>query len=179
MFKQKLIIATILFIIAIHQSRAQTGNKSPLQLLSSCVGDWSVEITMWMESSESMISKASVHSEMIMSGLFLTSHFTGELMNSPYEGIYTIGYNIPKKVFVATWIDNQNSGIDYLEGKLSDDGKSIEFRGVTFDPLQQKNIPIRHILTLTDDKHQKLEMYSEMSGMGMEMKMMEYDLNRQ
>ena len=94
-------------------------------------------------------------------------------MGMNYEGLSTIGYSLEKNKYVSTWIDNMNSGIDYREGKASDDGKKIEFIGTAFDMVSGKDVPTRQVLTLIDDTHQTIELFTIANGK--EMKTIEID----
>ena len=168
---QKLVAALFIVMNGFLQLHAQ----SSMQMISKYTGDWKAEYTMWMDtSSASMTYELSVHSDMIMNNLFLTSHFTGNVMGMNYEGINTIGFDSQKGIFQSTWIDNMNSGISYLEGKAGGDGKSIEFRGTVFDAISGKDVPVKQVITLVDDMHEKIEMITMVGGK--EMKTLEINL---
>ena len=159
----------ILFYILLILMRAQA--QSPMQSMTKYAGDWKANYIMWMDtSSASMNFQLSVHNDMKMNNLFFTSYYTGTVMEMAYEAISTIGYDLKKGKYETTWIDNMNSGIDYMEGKASADKKKIEFRGTSGGDAQ------RQVLTLTDATHQKIEVFTMMNGK--EMKTIEIDLTK-
>ncbi|MFI5135679.1 MAG: DUF1579 family protein, partial [Chitinophagales bacterium] len=86
--------------------------QSPMNNLKKYAGDWAATVTMWMTPADSpMIDHLTAHSEMIMNDLFFTSKYSGTMMEMGYEGERTIAYDVVKKKFVCTFIDNMNSGI--------------------------------------------------------------------
>ena len=170
----KLFIIVIILLASIVRLQAQ----SPMKTLSKYTGDWKAEFIMWMDPTQPpMKEQLTVHRETIMNGLFLTSHYTGFSMGMNYEGTSTIGYSMEKKKYVSSWIDNMNSGISYMEGKLSDDGKSIEFHGTEVDAVTGKDKPVREVLTFVDDTHQKIEIFVTTDEK--EVKTIEYNLAKQ
>jgi hypothetical protein len=147
------------------------------KMMSKSVGDWKVETMMWMDPSQPpQKSTGTSHNEMIMGDRYLTTRFKGDMMGMPFEGLGTIGYDNAKKMYVSTWVDNMGTGIMTMEGKRSEDGKSIEFRGKGYDPSIGKEVMMRQVNTFIDDSHQKIEMYQK--GSDKEKKVMEINLTR-
>ena len=172
---KRLLLVIIVFVST--GTMTSSNAQSPMEKWKKFEGDWKAEVTMWMDmSGQAMVDHLIVHNEMIMNGLFFTSRYSGKMMEMDYEGINTIGFNLEKKVFVTSWIDNMNSGIAYSEGKWNADGKSIEFGGLTYDVVSGKDLPTREIFTMTDDTHLKIEMFGVMNGMVM--KTMEFNLTK-
>jgi hypothetical protein len=68
------------------------------------------------------------------------------------------------------------TGIIYMEGLPSADGKSIEFKGKGYDPMQGKEVMMRQVLTFNSDNEQTLEAYTDINGK--EMKTMTIHLTR-
>src|SRR4029079_1912155 len=114
--------------------------------------------------------------EMIMGGRYLTTHYNGNMMGMPFEGLGTIGFDNGTKMYNSTWIDNMGTGILTMQGTASADGKSIEFRGGGYDPMQGKMVPMRQVNTFMDDTHQKIEIYQTANGK--ETKMIDITLSR-
>ena len=169
----RLITTIILIVFAIMKLQAQ----SPMKAMGKYAGNWKAEFSMWMDPSQPpMIEQLTVHREMIMNGLFLSSRYTGFSMGMNYEGIGTLGYSMEKKMYVSSWIDNMNSGISYMEGKASSDGKSIEFHGTATDVTTGKDILMRQVLTFIDDTHQKIEIF--VTTAGKEAKTIEFNLTK-
>jgi hypothetical protein len=68
------------------------------------------------------------------------------------------------------------TGILNMQGPASADGKTIEFRGGGYDPMQGKMVPMRQVNTFSDDTHQKIEIYQTVNGK--EMKTLDIMLSR-
>ena len=173
MKNQKYLIALALFLVSLVQVHAQ----SPMTSLTKYTGDWKAEYIMWMDtSSASMSFQISVHNEMKMNNLFFTSRYTGTVMGMAYEAVSTIAYDLQKGKFETTWMDNMNSGISYMEGKGSPESKNIAFLGTSCDPTAARAAQSRQVLSLIDDTHMKIEMFTTMNGK--EMKSIEINLTK-
>jgi hypothetical protein len=147
------------------------------QMMAKSVGDWKAETTWWMDPSQPpQKSTGMSHNEMIMGGRYLTTKFTGTMMGQPFEGLGTMAYDNGMKKYISTWVDNMGTGIGYMEGMKSADGKKIEFKGKSWDPTQGKEVMMREVMTFNSDNDHMIEMYGEMKGK--EMKMMEIHLTR-
>src|SRR2546426_65654 len=100
------------------------------KMMAQSAGDWKAEVTEYMDPTQPpMKSTATVHNEMIMGGRYLTTHYTGNMMGMPFDGMGTIGFNNGTQKYCSTWIDNMGTGIGYMEGMISADGKTLEYKG--------------------------------------------------
>jgi len=81
-----------------------------------------------------------------------------------------------KKKFESTFIDNMNSGIDYKEGILSDDKKSITLLGTSIDAASGKNLTTREVITIIDEKQMKIEEFETLDSS--ERKTLEVDITK-
>ncbi|MBO9634452.1 MAG: DUF1579 domain-containing protein [Chitinophagaceae bacterium] len=143
------------------------------KMLAKQDGTWDNEMTMWMEPGKPpQVSKSTSVNKMILGGRYQQSTYTGSMMGEPFEGIGTIGYDNFKKKFVSSWVDNGSTGIMNMEGNYDPAAKSITLTGTMADPATGKDCTMREVMTMTDDKHNTLEMYYTPAG-GKEMKMFE------
>ncbi len=147
------------------------------KMLGKSTGDWKADVTITMDpTAPAMKSTATVHNEMIMGGRYLATHFAGNMMGMPYEGMGTIGYDNGEKKYINTWIDNMGTGIMIMEGKMGDDGKSIEFKGKGYEPALGKEVMMRQVMTFHDENHHTMDMY--MTAGDKEMKTMSIEMSR-
>jgi hypothetical protein len=86
------------------------------------------------------------------------------MMNMPFEGISTTGYDNAKKIFVNSWIDNMGTGMMHLEGSWDSQANAINFTGTMVDPASGKDVPVREVMKFVDDKNQVMEMYGIADG---------------
>ena len=147
------------------------------QMLAKADGDWTFEMSSWMTpGAEPMKRTGASTYRMILGGRYQESKNTGMIMNMPFEGIGTMGYDNAKKVFVSSWVDNMGTGIAYMEGKWDDATKSIHFTGKMLDPTTGKDCDVKQNLFIVDDNTQKMEMYTVTDGK--EFKTMELTMKR-
>lgn len=147
------------------------------KMMAKSAGEWKAQVTDYSDPSQPpKTSTAAVHNEMIMGGRYLTTHYNGNMMGMPFEGLGTIAYDNGTKMYNSTWIDNMGTGILTMQGAASADGKSIEFKGGGYDPMQGKMVPMRQVNTFMDDSHQKIEIYQTANGK--ETKMIDITLSR-
>ena len=138
----------------------------PHKLLASQDGKWDAVVTMWMApDAPPQTSKGTSVNKMVLGGRYQESRFAGTFDNMPFEGMGTMAYDNAKKVFVSTWMDNMGTGIMVVEGPWDPASKTITLTGKMLDPMTNKECQIREIVTFTDDKHQKMEMYNTQHGM--------------
>jgi hypothetical protein len=98
-----------------YEEAAKPG--APHAMLAKNAGQWNCTVKSWMDpSAEPMTSKGTESSEMILGGRYLRSHFQGTMMDKPFEGMGTMGYDNAKKKYVGTWFDSMGTVIMSLEG---------------------------------------------------------------
>ena len=171
--KARILLLNIFFLSGMVKLSAQ----SPMQNFKKYAGDWTADIIMWMGANEPpMKDEVQVHIEMKMNDLFLASQYKGTVMATPYEGLGILGYDLQRNLYVNSFIDNMNSGIQYTEGTSGDNGKTIELHGKVFDGNSQQEVPLREVVTFADDNHEKIEFFATTNGT--ETKTMEIDLVR-
>jgi hypothetical protein len=153
--------------------------NEPHKMLATQIGKWNEEVSVWMDPTKPpVVSKSTCVNSMILGGRYQQSKHTGTFDKKPFEGVGTLGYDNTKKAFVSSWVDNMGSGIMYLEGPWDAASKSITLTGKMVDPTTGKDCSVREVMTFTDDKNQKMEMYATPAGAPGEMKMMEIKFTR-
>lgn len=162
------------------QMKAWTAYMTPgneHKQMAASAGQWKATTKMWMDPSQPpMTMEARAISEMILGGRYMVSRYSGQMMGMPFEGISTMGFDNATKKYVSSWVDNMGTGLMYMEGKWRDDIKGIEFRGMGVDPATGKEVRMRQVFTIKDDKTQVIEMYDEKNGK--ETKTMEITLTK-
>jgi len=93
--KIKSFFVTLFFVmLTTINSQAQ----SPMRAMSKLTGLWKAEFIMWMDPAQPpMRDQLTAHREMIMNGLFFTSHYTGQSMGMNYEGLSTSATALKRK----------------------------------------------------------------------------------
>jgi hypothetical protein len=149
----------------------------PHKLLASMAGSWNTKTKSWMEPDKPpMESAGSCEQKMLLDGRFLQQKCTGEMMGSPFTGIGVTGYDNHTKKYVSTWMDSMGTGLYFMEGTGSADGKTITQEGSYDDPMEGP-MKLRGVTKIVDQNAEIFEMYGTDKN-GKEMKMMEITYTR-
>ena len=133
------------------------------KMMAKWDGTWNGEVTMWMyPGAPEQKSTSTTVNKMIMNGLYQQNVHTGTMMDMPFNGIGTLAYDIHKKEFMSTWIDNMGSGIMMLKGTWDDATKTITFKGKTTDPGTKSDMDVKETFTVIDDNTQEMKMFMPM-----------------
>jgi hypothetical protein len=132
-------------------------------MLAKMAGEWDAAVTLFMPDGVKMESKAKEKCELVLGGRFVQSVFTGTMMEMPFEGRGTTGYDNLRKVYFSTWTDSMSTCLMVFEGTADETGKVItmhaESKGV--DGQVEK---WRSVTTLIDDTHYTFDMYATRPG---------------
>ena len=124
-----------------HQARMEAYQKlatpgEPHKLLTSQAGSWTTKTKSWMDPGKPPLeSTGTCEDKAILDGRFLQQECTGEMMGQPYIGIGTHGYDNLTNKYVTTWMDSMGTGIFFMDGTASTDGKTITLYGSHKDPM--------------------------------------------
>jgi hypothetical protein len=134
------------------------------KLMASWNGNWDGEVSMWMSpDAPPMVSKSKTVNKMIMGGRYQQSNHSGDMMGMPFEGQATMGYDIAKKEFTSTWLDNVGTGTMITTGTWDAATKTINLKGKMVNPEagdgREQNV--REVFKIIDDNTQIMEMYCD------------------
>lgn len=162
-------------VMETYQKLATPGE--PHKQLASLVGSWTTKTTAWMDPGKPpMESTGACEQKMLLGGRFLQQECTGEMMGQPFTGIGVTGYDNHTKKYVSTWMDSMGTGIFFMEGTASPDGKTITQTGSHNDPIEGP-MQLRAVTKIVDTNTAIFEMYGTGKN-GKEMKMMEITYTR-
>ena len=157
------------------------------KLLAELNGAWNYTIKMWMNpdpNAKPQESKGTATRKSIMEGRYFVMDVTGQMQmpgadgkmkNMTFKGMGMEGYDNVKKKFVASWIDNMGTGIEFSEGTYDPASKSFTYTG-EMEPVPGMKSQIREVIKLTDKNHMTLEWYE--NRVGTEVKTMEISYTR-
>jgi len=159
-----------------YEEAAKPG--APHAMIAKGAGQWNCTIKAWMDpSAEPMTSKGTEQSEMIFGGRYLRSHFQGTMMDRPYEGMGTLGYDNAKKKYVGTWFDSMGTGIMAFEGDYNEQSKEMVCHGSYVDPLSGKETHTKLVTRFVSDDEHLFEMWGP-DPTGRDVKWMEITYKR-
>jgi len=157
------------------------------KLLSSLDGNWNFTIKMWMNpdpNAKPQESKGTGTRKTIMGGRYVMMDVTGKMqMPGPdgkpkdmqFKGMGLEGYDNVKKKFVASWVDNMGTGIQFSEGTYDPATKSFTYTS-EMEPAPGMKMPVREVIKIADNNHMSLEWYENHGGQ--EKKTMEINYTR-
>lgn len=151
------------------------------KMMASWDGKWNGTVSMWQSpGSTPEISQESTTNSMLMGGRYQQGIHAGTMMGQPFEGRSLLAYDNARRTFISTWIDNMGTGLMVMEGPWDETTKSITMKGMAVDPSAGtgKQVPVREVFKVIDDKTQLMEMYGNAPD-GKEFKMMKIKYTRQ
>lgn len=157
------------------------------KLLSSLDGNWNFTIKMWMNpdpNAPPQESKGTGTRKTIMGGRYVMMDVTGKMQmpgadgkmkDMQFKGMGLEGYSNVKKKFVASWVDNMGTGIEFSEGTYDPATKTLTYTS-EIEPMPGIKMPVREEIKIADNNHMSLEWYENHGGQ--EKKTMEINYTR-
>src|SRR5262245_10965558 len=148
------------------------------KLLESLVGDWHAAVKMWMDPSQKPeVSEGTLVRKSILGGRFVQEDYTGKMMDKPFHGMGTIGYDRAKQKFVTIWIDSMSTALNTSQGTYDESTRTWTFKHEDDCPITGKRVKVRDTLRIVSPDEQVLDMYRQL-GDAKEVRMMEIQLTR-
>jgi len=130
------------------------------KMMAKWDGSWNGDVTMWMyPGAPEQKSTSTAVNKMVLNGLYQQSTHTGNMMGMPFNGMSTVAYDIHRKEFVSTWIDNMGSGIMVLKGPWDEATKTISLKGKMVDPGTKADCDVRETFQVIDDNTQEMKLF--------------------
>jgi hypothetical protein len=166
-----------------EQSKLNENHK----LLTSLDGNWTYTIKFWMNpdpNAKPQESKGTATRKSIMGGRYVVIDVSGKMQmpveegkmkDFTFKGMGLEGYDNVKKKFVASWIDNMGTGIEFSEGTYDPGTKSFTYTS-EIEPVPGMKQQTREVIKIADKDHISLEWYENQGGQ--EKKTMEVNYTR-
>jgi hypothetical protein len=145
------------------------------KLLSSLDGNWDYAIKFWMNpdpNAKPQESKGTATRKSIMGGRYVMMDVSGKMQmpgedgkmkDMMFKGMGMEGYDNVKKKFVASWIDNMGTGIEFSEGTYDPATKSFTYTS-EMEPVPGMKTAVREVIKVADNNHMSLEWYENQGG---------------
>ena len=115
----------------------------------------------------------------MMGGRFTKVDLTGEMPGmGAFVGFGIYGYDNVEGTFVATWVDNQSTGIMDGTGTLAADGTTMTWTFTQTCPLTKGPTKIREVERRTGPDAMTVEMFGADPKSGKEYRMMRMEFTR-
>src|SRR6202043_4209318 len=140
------------------------------KLLTSLDGNWDYNIKFWMNpdpNAKPQESKGTAVRKSMMDGRYFVEDVSGKMQmpgengkmkDVMFKGMGIEGYDNVKKKFVASWIDNMGTGIEFSEGEYDPATTTLTYRADIEMP-PGTTTKVREVIKLTDKDHMMLEWY--------------------
>jgi hypothetical protein len=105
------------------------------EVLKQDVGTWDATVEMMFEpGAPPQVSKGTETITVMDGGLWTVVDFKGTMMNAPFHGHGTNGFDSAKKKYVSTWVDSMSVGLNIGESTYDKATKTMKGRLVGSDP---------------------------------------------
>jgi ABC-type sugar transport system ATPase subunit len=88
---------------------------------------------------------------------------TGKMKEVQFKGMGIEGYDNVKKKFVASWIDNMGTGMEFSEGTYDPATKTFTY-SMEMEPMPGMKTQVREVIKVADNSHMMLEWYENQGG---------------
>jgi hypothetical protein len=137
------------------------------QRMQKHVGTWDCTMKAFMDGpgKPPTQSKGKAIIKMALGDKFQTSEFEGEMMGMPFKGLGLSGFDNRRKVYVGTWADSFSTGISYMTGGISPDGKTLTMFAQMDEPMTGEfGKVVKYVTRYIDDDTMKFEAWEVMYG---------------
>lgn len=122
--------------------------------LKHFIGEWDTKTKMFMAPGQPpQLSEAS---QVVrpLGEFWVLSEYDGSFMNKPFQGIQTIGYDVNKGKYVATWTDNMTGYLWNYEGILDQAKNTLTMEAEGYCPMKPGKLTrFRDIIEMKTPDH--------------------------
>ena len=145
------------------------------KLLADMNGSWDYTIKFWMNpdpNAPPQESKGTATRKSVMGGRYVVMDVSGKMQmpgengkmkDMQFKGMGVEGYDNVKQKFVASWIDNMGTGIQFSDGTYDPATKTLTYTS-EIEMMPGMKTPVRETLKITDKDHMMLEWYETRGG---------------
>lgn len=93
--------------------------------LKQLVGEWDIEFRIHMQPEQPPAAVVGTDSVRALGDHWIIAETRTTMMNAPYNGVLSLGYDSQKKLFHGTWIDSLSGTLWVYTGTLNNDGDRL------------------------------------------------------
>jgi len=130
--------------------------------LKPFVGEFRSKVQLWMGPGEPHVSTGTMHNQLILNDLYLEQVYQGDSQEGPFpnfQGRGFWGYNFVNECYEGFWIDSVSNQMQLEHGQVDESGKVWTMLSEITCPMSGP-MKKRSVITLIDDDHHTLEMFS-------------------
>lgn len=178
---KKLMIGSIaillLMIVRVRAADEQMKMPKPQkehEWLKQLAGDWDLDIEVKEPNKETSKAKGAESTRML-GEFWAIAEVKATMMDMPFGGHMTTGYNIEKKKYVATWIDSMTDYLWQYEGTLDASGKILTLETTGPCPMQGgKMTRFKDVIEIKDKDHRTFTSHVDFDGKFVQMMTINY-----
>jgi hypothetical protein len=141
--------------------------------LAKATGSWKATGTCNCAAGTPTSAGGTAEFRMVMGGRWQEQTFQGSFENRPFTGYGLTGYDNGKKEFVSIWLDNHGTGATMSTGTLSDDQKTLTFKGTM--EMGDTKIPFTQTITVESENKATMRIVGNMDGTESEFMQLTYE----
>jgi len=142
--------------------------------LKQLAGDWDLDIQMQEPGKDTTKSKGT-ESTRLIGGFWSLSEVKSTMMDMPFTGVMTLGYDIQNKKYVATWIDSMSDYLWKYDGSVDPSGKILTLETTGPCPMQGgKMTKFKDVVEIKDKDHRTFTSFVDFDGKMVQMLTINY-----
>jgi hypothetical protein len=167
----------LLIIVRVQAADEQPKMPQPQkehEWLKQLAGEWTLDIQVQEPNKDTVKSKGTETVRM-MGGFWAVSEVKATMMDMPFTGSFTVGYDTQKKKYVAAWIDSMNDYLWQYEGTVDPSGKTLTLEATGPCPMQGgKMTKFKDVIEIKDKDHRTLTSHVDFDGKFVQMLTINY-----
>lgn len=126
--------------------------------MQQLVGEWKATTKAMMPGKEEPIESTGTEVVKAVGPFWTVAEIDGTMMNEPFNGQMTLGYDAEEDKYISTWVDSISGKMWEYEGTLDESGKKLTLKTEGFCPMAGKNTEFRDTLEMVDANHKRYTM---------------------
>ena len=167
----------LLFIARVRAADDQPKMPQPQkehEWLKQLAGDWDLDMQM-QEPGKDVMKAKGTESARLIGGFWLQTEVKMTMMDMPFTGIMTLGYDTQQKKYTATWIDSMSDYFWKYDGAVDPSGKILTLETVGPCPLQGgKMTRFKEVIEIKDKDHHTFSSSVDFDGKMVQMMTINY-----
>lgn len=124
--------------------------------LQQFVGEWESESEMYMDPAQPPVKSTGTETVRSLGGFWTVSEIQSTMMDKPFTGNMTLGYDPESQKYVGTWVDSMTGKLWNYEGTLDESGKVLTLESEGACPMRPGKITrFRDVVEVVDTDHRK------------------------
>lgn len=129
------------------------------ELLTSFVGDWTVDVISWgSPDANPERSSARSSADWILGYRYVREKYKSLAIGPRYEGLGFLGYDAGARVYTSVWMDSLNTSIATAKGIYNPETATFALRGEVYDPLLGRPKETRTLIQILSQDSYKVTM---------------------